>query len=50
MSATGTRPLVQVLLGALLGLVSGALTGVTAALVSRRPAHDLLSASGKSGG
>jgi hypothetical protein len=46
-SATGTRPLVQVLLGALLGLVSGALTGVTAALVSRGPAHDLLSASGK---
>jgi hypothetical protein len=50
MSATGTRPLVQVLLGALLGLVSGALTGVTAALVSRRPAHDPLSASGESGG
>jgi len=49
MSATGTRPLVQVLLGALLGLVSGVLTGVTAALVSRRPAHDPLSASGESG-
>jgi len=50
MSATGTRPLVQVLLGALLGLVSGVLTGVTTALVSRRPAHDPLSASGESGG
>jgi hypothetical protein len=46
MSATGTRPLVQMLLG----LISGALTGVTAALVSRRPAHDPLSASAESGG
>jgi hypothetical protein len=49
-TATGTRPLVQVLLGALLGLVSGALTGVTATLASRRLAHDPLSPPGESGG
>jgi capsular polysaccharide biosynthesis protein len=37
-SATGTAPLMRLLLGAMLGTVSGVLTGVIAALVSRRPA------------
>jgi hypothetical protein len=36
-TATGTVPPMQVLAGALLGVVSGALTGVTAALWSGRP-------------
>jgi len=36
-TATGLAPPVQVLVGAVLGLVSGALTGVVAALASRRP-------------
>jgi capsular polysaccharide biosynthesis protein len=37
-SATGTAPLMRLLAGAMLGMVSGVLTGVIAALVSRRPA------------
>jgi len=36
-TATGLAPPVQVLVGAVLGLVCGALTGVVAALASRRP-------------
>jgi capsular polysaccharide biosynthesis protein len=36
-SATGTAPLVRLLAGAMLGTVSGALTGAIAAVVSRRP-------------
>ncbi len=36
-TATGLVPPAQVLIGALLGLASGALTGVAAALASRRP-------------
>ena len=36
-TATGLAPPVQVLVGAVLGLVSGALTGIVAALASRRP-------------
>jgi uncharacterized protein involved in exopolysaccharide biosynthesis len=48
-TATGLVPPVQVLVGAVLGLVSGALTGVAAALASRRPVHDRLSASSESG-
>jgi len=36
-SATGTAPLMRLLAGAMLGTVSGALTGVIAAVVSRRP-------------
>ena len=37
-TATGVVPPVQVLVGALLGLAAGALTGVVAAFASRRPA------------
>ena len=37
-TASGVVPPGQVLVGAVLGLVSGALTGVVAALASRRPA------------
>lgn len=48
-TATGLVPPVQVLVGAMLGLLSGALTGVVAALASRRPVHDRLSASRESG-
>ncbi len=48
-TATGLAPPAQVLVGAVLGLVSGALTGVVAALVSRRPVHYQLSASWESG-
>jgi capsular polysaccharide biosynthesis protein len=48
-SATGTAPPIQVLAGAVLGVVSGALTGVIAAFSSRRPAHDPLPASWESG-
>jgi uncharacterized protein involved in exopolysaccharide biosynthesis len=48
-TATGLVPPVRVLVGALLGLVSGALTGVVAALASRRPVHDRLSAPQESG-
>ena len=36
-SATGTAPLMRLLAGAMLGTVSGVLTGAIAALVSRRP-------------
>jgi hypothetical protein len=48
-TATGLVPPAQVLIGAVLGLLSGALTGVVAALASRRPVHDRLSASRESG-
>lgn len=38
-TATGLMPPQRVLVGAVLGLVSGALTGVIAALARRRPVH-----------
>jgi hypothetical protein len=41
-SATGTAPLMRLLAGAMLGTVSGLLTGAIAALVSRRPTPDPL--------
>jgi hypothetical protein len=44
-TASGLVPPVQVLVGAVLGLVSGALAGVVAALASRRPVQDRLPAS-----
>jgi hypothetical protein len=44
-TATGLTPPVQVLVGALLGLASGGLTGVVAAFASRRPVRDPLPAS-----
>jgi hypothetical protein len=44
-TATGLVPPARVLVGAVLGLVSGALTGVIAALASRRPVRERLPAS-----
>ena len=43
-SATGLTLPVQVLVGAVLGLVAGALIGAAAVLASRRPVHDRLPA------
>jgi hypothetical protein len=44
-TATGLTLPVQVLVGALLGLAAGGLTGTVAAVASRRPVHDRLPAS-----
>jgi hypothetical protein len=48
-TADGLVPPLRVLVGAVLGLASGALIGVAAALASRRSVHDRLSASSESG-